>query len=82
MRPVLVHSPITSLPLAVGADPLVCIIGGKSPHSLGQKAIVLAGAGAGAGAGASASASACAAAVTGLIAGEEVNVKQTISATS
>ena len=76
MRPVLVHSPITSLPLAVGADPLVCIIGGKSPHSLGQKAIVLAGAGAGAGA------SACAAAVTGLIAGEEVNVKQTIRATS
>ena len=70
MRPVLVHSPITSLPLAVGADLLACIIGGKSPHSLGQKAIVLAGAGA------------SAAAVTGLIAGEEVNVKQTIRATS
>ena len=61
---------------AVGADLLACIVGGKSPHLLGQKAIALAGAGAGAGA------SASAASVTGLIAGEEVNVKQTIRATS
>ena len=63
MHPALVHLPITLLPLAVGADLLGCIIGGKSLHSFGQKAIVLAAAGAGA------------AAVTGLIAGEEVNVE-------
>ena len=56
MRPALVHSPIMLLPLAVSADLLACIVGGKSPHSLGQKAIALAG--------------------------EEVNVKQTICATS
>ena len=70
MRPAVVHSPIMLLPLAVSADLLACIVGGKSPHSLGQKAIALAGAGA------------SAAAVTGLIAGEEVNVRQTICATS
>ena len=63
MHPALVHLPITLMPLAVGADLLGCIIGGKSLHSFGQKAIVLAAAGAGA------------AAVTGLIAGEEVNVE-------
>jgi len=27
---------------AVGADLLACIVGGKSPHLLGQKAIALA----------------------------------------
>ena len=57
MHPALVHLPITLFPLAVGADLLGCIIGGKSVHSFGQTAIVLASAGAGA------------AAVTGLIAG-------------
>ena len=63
MHPALVHLPITLLPLAVGADLLGCITGGESLHSFGQKAIVLAAAGAGA------------AALTGLIAGEEVNVE-------
>ena len=63
MHPALVHLPITLMPLAVGADLLGCIIGGKSLHSSGQKAIVLVAAGAGA------------AAVIGLIACEEVNVE-------
>ena len=63
MHPALVHLPITLMPLAVGADLLGCIIGGKSLHSFGQKAIVLVAAGAGA------------AAVIGLIACEEVNVE-------
>ena len=65
MHPALVHLPITLLPLAICADLRGCIIGGKSLHSFGLKAIVLAAAGAGAGA----------AAVLGLIAGEEVNVE-------
>ena len=42
MHPALVHLPITLLPLAVGADLLGCITGGKSLHSFGQQAIVLA----------------------------------------
>ena len=63
MHPALVHLPITLMPLAVGADLLGCIIGGKSLHSFGQKAIVLVAAGAGA------------AAVIGLIACVEVNVE-------
>lgn len=63
MHPTLVHFPIALLPLAVGADLLGCLTGSKWLHSFGQKAIVLAAAGA------------AAAAVTGLIAGEEVNVE-------
>ena len=63
MHPAMVHLPITLLPLAVGADLLGCATGSQSLHSFGQKAIMLAAAGA------------VAAAVTGLIAGEEVNVE-------
>jgi uncharacterized membrane protein len=63
MHPALVHFPITLLPVAVGADLLGSITGRKSLHSVGQKTVVLAAAGA------------VAAAVTGLIAGEEVNVE-------
>ena len=63
MHPALVHLPIALLPLAVGADLLGCITGNKSLLSFGQKAICIAAAGA------------VASAVTGLIAGEEVNVK-------
>lgn len=63
MHPALVHFPITLLPVAVGADLLGCLTGSKPLHSFGQKAIVLAAGGA------------VAAAVTGLIAGEEVNVE-------
>lgn len=63
MHPALVHLPITLLPLAVGADLLGCATGNKSLFGLGQKAIGLAAVGA------------LGAAVTGLIAGEEVNVK-------
>lgn len=63
MHPALVHLPITSLPLAVGADLLGRMTGNKSLLSFGQKAICIAAAGA------------VASAVTGLIAGEEVNVE-------
>ncbi len=63
MHPALVHLPITLLPLAVGADLLGCATGNKSLFGFGQKAIALAAVGA------------LGAAVTGLIAGEEVNVK-------
>jgi uncharacterized membrane protein len=63
MHPALVHFPIAVLPLAVGADLLGCMTGSKSLLSFGQKAICVAAAGA------------VASAVTGLIAGEEVNVK-------
>ncbi len=63
MHPALVHLPITLLPLAVGADLVGCLTGNKSLFGFGQKAIGLAAVGA------------LGAAVTGLIAGEEVNVK-------
>ena len=63
MHPAMVHLPITLLPLSVGADLLGCMTGSKSLHSFGKTAIVAAAAGA------------AAAAVTGLIAGEEVNVE-------
>lgn len=61
MHPALVHLPITLLPLAVGADVLGCVTGNKSLFGFGQKAIGIAAVGA------------LASAVTGLIAGEEVN---------
>lgn len=63
MHPAMVHVPITLLPLAVGADLLGYLIDKKSLHSFGKAAIVAAAVGA------------AAAAVTGLIAGEEVNVE-------
>ncbi len=63
MHPALVHLPFTLLPLAVGADLLGCLTGNKSLHGFGRTAIELAAVGA------------LGAAVTGLIAGEEVNVK-------
>lgn len=63
MHPALVHLPITLLPLAVGADLLGRMSGDKSLLWFGQKAIGIAAAGA------------VASAVTGLIAGEEVNVE-------
>ena len=63
MHPALVHLPIALLPLAVGAD----IIGSMTDNdfllAFGQKAITVAAVGA------------VGSAVTGLIAGEEVNVK-------
>lgn len=65
MHPALVHLPIAMLPLAVGADLLGRLTGNRSLCSFGQKAIVVAAVGA------------VAAAVTGLIAGEEVNVEGT-----
>lgn len=63
MHPAIVHFPITLLPIAVGADLLGCIAGSESLHGFGRKAIGLAAVGA------------LASAVTGLIAGEEVNVE-------
>ncbi|MFP5406980.1 MAG: DUF2231 domain-containing protein, partial [Gammaproteobacteria bacterium] len=63
MHPSVVHVPITMLPLAVGADLVACLTGNRSLHSFARKAIVVAAAGA------------VASAVTGLIAGEEVNVE-------
>ena len=63
MHPALVHLPIALLPLAVGADMAGSVTGSDSVLSFGQKAICIAAAGA------------VASAVTGLIAGEEVNVK-------
>jgi uncharacterized membrane protein len=63
MHPALVHFPIAMLPLAIGADALGIAAGNESLLSFGQKAICIAAAGA------------VAAAVTGLIAGEEVNVE-------
>ena len=63
MHPALVHLPIALLPLAVGADMAGSMTGNQSVLSFGQKAICIAAAGA------------VASAVTGLIAGEEVNVK-------
>ena len=63
MHPALVHLPIALLPLAVGADVIGTATKNESVLSFGQKAICIAAAGA------------VASAVTGLIAGEEVNVK-------
>ena len=63
MHPALIHLPIALLPLAVGADTIGSLTDNKSALSFGQKAICIA------------AASAVASAVTGLIAGEEVNVE-------
>jgi len=63
MHPALVHLPIALLPLAVGADVVGSVTGNEPVLSFGQKAICIAAAGA------------VASAVTGLIAGEEVNVE-------
>jgi uncharacterized membrane protein len=63
MHPALVHFPIALLPLAVGADAVGSVTGNESAFSFGQKAICVA------------AASAAASVVTGLIAGEEVNVE-------
>jgi uncharacterized membrane protein len=63
MHPALVHLPIALLPFAVIADVLGTLTAKRSLHTLGKQAIVAAAAGA------------AASAVTGLIAGEEVNVE-------
>ena len=63
MHPALVHLPIALLPLAVGADVVGSVTGNEPVLSFGQKAICIAAAGA------------VAYAVTGLVAGEEVNVE-------
>jgi uncharacterized membrane protein len=63
MHPSLVHLPIALFPLAVVADLLGSVTARKSFHSFGKRAILAAAAGA------------AASAVTGLIAGEEVNVE-------
>ena len=63
MHPALVHLPIALLPLAVGADVIGCVTDNEALLSFGQKAIGVAAVGA------------VGSAVTGLIAGEEVNVE-------
>lgn len=63
LHPTLVHAPITLLPLAIGADLLGRVTNNKALLSFGQITICAAAAGA------------VASAVTGLIAGEEVNVE-------
>ena len=63
MHPAMVHLPIALLPLAVGADVIGSMTDNESLLSFGQKAIGVAAVGA------------VASAVTGLIAGEEVNVE-------
>jgi uncharacterized membrane protein len=63
MHPALVHFPVALLPLAVGADAVGSLTENESAFSFGQKAICIAAAGA------------IASALTGLIAGEEVNVE-------
>jgi uncharacterized membrane protein len=63
MHPALVHLPIALLPLAVGADVVGSVTGNEPVLSFVQKAICIAAAGA------------VAYAVTGLVAGEEVNVE-------
>ena len=63
MHPALVHLPIALLPLAIGADVVGSVTDNESVLSFGQKAICIAAAGA------------VASAVTGLIAGEGVNVE-------
>ncbi|WP_313136636.1 DUF2231 domain-containing protein [Paracoccus jeotgali] len=63
MHPAVVHFPIATLPLAVGADLLGSMTDNPSLRSFGRGAIAVAAAGT------------VAAVVTGLIAGEEVNVE-------
>jgi uncharacterized membrane protein len=63
MHPALVHAPIALLPLAVGVAVIGSINQNESPLSLGKDAMLLSAAGA------------VGSAVTGLIAGEEVNVE-------
>jgi uncharacterized membrane protein len=63
MHPAIVHAPIVLLPLAVGADLVGYAANDQSLLSFGQKAIFAAAIGG------------IAAVVTGLIAGEEVNVE-------
>jgi uncharacterized membrane protein len=63
MHPALVHVPIALLPLAVGADLIGGVTKNESLLSLGKQAIFMSAAGA------------ASSAVTGLIAGEEVNVE-------
>ena len=63
MHPALVHLPIALLPLAVGADAIGRMTDNEALLSFGQKAIGVAAVGA------------VGSAVTGLIAGEEVNVE-------
>ena len=63
MHPALVHLPIALLPLAVGADVIGSVTKNDALLSFGQKAIGVAAVGA------------VGSAVTGLIAGEEVNVE-------
>jgi len=63
MHPALVHFPIAFLPVAVGADAVGSLTDSRSAFSFGQIAICIAAVGA------------IGAAVTGLIAGEEVNVE-------
>jgi uncharacterized membrane protein len=63
MHPALVHAPIALLPVAVGADVIGSISRNESLLSLGKDAMLLSAAGA------------VGSAVTGLIAGEEVNVE-------
>ena len=63
MHPALVHLPIALLPLAVGADVIGSLADNDSLLAFGQKAIGVAAVGA------------VGSAVTGLIAGEEVNVE-------
>jgi uncharacterized membrane protein len=63
MHPALVHFPIALLPLAVGADAVGSLTHNESAMSFGRMAICIAATGA------------AVSAVTGLIAGEEVNVE-------
>ena len=63
MHPALVHVPIALLPLAVGADLIGSVTKNESLLSFGKQAIFVSAAGA------------VSSAVTGLIAGEEVNVE-------
>lgn len=63
IHPIVVHLPVSLLPLAVGADLLGSATENKSLCSFARKTIAVAAAGA------------VASAVTGLIAGEEVNVE-------